>query len=640
MASGKSPWSVVLIILGVLLIGALLVGGWIRGVYNDATKEFGRSNVFERFEMVGDNVVKVVFFDRLQQLFPLSDGGCSGKLTMIQQLIDSNEGLLQAFDYLELDKIIGTSLSQSKFKSDVMEALFGELQTYLWAVPQQWNSPVEYAPLNAAAGPEMRYVEAVVRHVLLELTDVILMFAVESSVVRAAKVVQREYRGSPHPKPLPGEARARAALLSSSANHRGSSLSSAAALLAASAAAAEADLLMLSHGKYDMRPYLCVDAHPRLAFPSSSSSSSYSSSAGFDSAFGASSSSSRSSCDGLGGGGTAEIGVNVLRPLAHRLAEEADMKRRREASWKLAAPLLSAALCDNAEMAVIDFTARCVDAAPPGGSQRRVREQHIDAFVRDSFQQDECAVAGFLNAPASHQAPALHQLAAEPISSVEVVLAPSGASGRRRHASIVGFWWRAQCASCEWRPLVPTLLPASLRPAALPTEPPLEAAVGHAHALQQQQPQDDGDGDGDMATAAAAASSPSPRAREDDFDVAAAVHRACARDVDAEFWSEAHVALAEAAKEEAEDGGEGHVHQHHHRHGIAGGGDDAARVSWHEWRASATDAHDFTLVSLRPLVGKPRWGDLAGDAVRGPALCSSPTPRGGGSPMTTVAAIR
>ena len=35
MASGKSPWTVVLIILGALLVGALLVGGWIRGVYND-----------------------------------------------------------------------------------------------------------------------------------------------------------------------------------------------------------------------------------------------------------------------------------------------------------------------------------------------------------------------------------------------------------------------------------------------------------------------------------------------------------------------------------------------------------------------------------------------------------------------------
>lgn len=35
MASGKSPWTTVLIVLGVLLVGALLVGGWIRGVYND-----------------------------------------------------------------------------------------------------------------------------------------------------------------------------------------------------------------------------------------------------------------------------------------------------------------------------------------------------------------------------------------------------------------------------------------------------------------------------------------------------------------------------------------------------------------------------------------------------------------------------
>src|SRR5262245_31600770 len=35
MANGKGPWGVVLVILGALLILALLVGGWIRGVYND-----------------------------------------------------------------------------------------------------------------------------------------------------------------------------------------------------------------------------------------------------------------------------------------------------------------------------------------------------------------------------------------------------------------------------------------------------------------------------------------------------------------------------------------------------------------------------------------------------------------------------
>ena len=39
MASGKSPWTVVLVILGALLVGALLVGGYIRGVYNDLVSQ-------------------------------------------------------------------------------------------------------------------------------------------------------------------------------------------------------------------------------------------------------------------------------------------------------------------------------------------------------------------------------------------------------------------------------------------------------------------------------------------------------------------------------------------------------------------------------------------------------------------------
>ncbi len=347
------------------------------GVFNDATREFGRSNVFERFEMVGDNVVKAVFFDRLQQIFPVADGGAGGKMSMLQQLIDSNEGLMQAYDYLDLDSIIGNSLSQSKFKADVMEALFGELQSYLWAAVQLWeSSPVEYSPLNPAAGPELRYIVAVVRHTLLELTDVMLMFAVESVVLRSKKPLAQDYKGSAVPRPLPHPrtlqmprttADASAALQQSS-SRRGSAKAAAAAVVLApeeffvaiinssTAAAAAAAALAADDGgsgsqatntvvsaaylaalRNEVKPFLAVAPHSRanavsvettLLTSAGNEAAARNLSAGTPSAQSSASSASR-------GGSSSSSFVSDFKPLSQRLAEEKAARLKTEASWHI-----------------------------------------------------------------------------------------------------------------------------------------------------------------------------------------------------------------------------------------------------------------------------------------------------------------
>lgn len=163
------------------------------GVYNRQSNVLGRTWEFERFEMIGDNVIKYAFYDRLQLLFPAHEGGITGRLNFVQQLVDSNEGLLRAFDYLEFDKVIGSKLSQSKFKSDVVEALFGELQVFLWAANSEWSTCESYENVTIG-GPESDYVRALVEHVMFELTDVMLMFAVESAVRNAAVVIKKNYR--------------------------------------------------------------------------------------------------------------------------------------------------------------------------------------------------------------------------------------------------------------------------------------------------------------------------------------------------------------------------------------------------------------------------------------------------------------
>lgn len=345
------------------------------GVYDDETKSFGRSNVFERFEMVGDNVVKVVFYDRLQSLFPLSDGGAAGKMNQIQQLIDSNEGLLQAFDYLELDKIIGTSLSQSKFKSDVMEALFGELQTYLWAVTHHWNTPVEYSAINAAAGPELKYLEAVVRHTLLELTDSILLFAVESSVTRAAGLIQREYKGANIRKPIPlskneMEKRRLFQMMKQQQQLKDDNVNNNNKLLLQQQSASDALLLLLDSSKYAMRPFLASESTPS---PSKNENDSFQSGGDFSSS------------------SSSEFGLSVIKPLAQRLAEEEGKRKAKEATWKIEAPYFSRFMLDDAEAAFEDFHQRMVNAAFVVEDENEIKNKNIndDGVSEESLPQQK-----------------------------------------------------------------------------------------------------------------------------------------------------------------------------------------------------------------------------------------------------------
>ncbi|EPY22075.1 RNA editing complex protein MP67 [Strigomonas culicis] len=143
-----------------------------------AAASFRRSSTFERLELIGDNVFKTMVPNRLQLLFPPVEGGVSSKLALLQQLLDSNAGLIAIYDLLQLNDIIGMTLPNSKSKADVVEALIGELQTFVWAgeTRQQGN---RYACID---GRNTRYVCAVVRHTLEELTHVLLLWRLEATL--------------------------------------------------------------------------------------------------------------------------------------------------------------------------------------------------------------------------------------------------------------------------------------------------------------------------------------------------------------------------------------------------------------------------------------------------------------------------
>lgn len=144
-------------------------------VMQSAQSSAGRTWEFERLEWVGDNVVKYLFNNRLNCVFPVSEGGIRGRLGYSQFIIDGNDGLARAYDYLELQQLTQSDRVVSKFKSDVVETLFGELQLYLWAT--EVDAGTEYFPMPFTK--DMHSVRALVAHTMEELGHVMFMYHVE-----------------------------------------------------------------------------------------------------------------------------------------------------------------------------------------------------------------------------------------------------------------------------------------------------------------------------------------------------------------------------------------------------------------------------------------------------------------------------
>lgn len=146
----------------------------------------GRSWEFERLEWVGDNVVKYVLNNRLNCLFPVREGGIRGKLGYFQFVIDGNDGLARAYDYLELQSLTRSQKVVSKFKSDVVETLFGELQLYLWSTELDLGIDTLTFPFSR----EMYTVRAVVNHVMEELANVLVLYHIEYILGMLQRVVR------------------------------------------------------------------------------------------------------------------------------------------------------------------------------------------------------------------------------------------------------------------------------------------------------------------------------------------------------------------------------------------------------------------------------------------------------------------
>lgn len=173
------------------------------GSASGGTMSFSASSYnFQRHEMVGDSVVKYLLPDRIASMFPVSEGGVEGtagqvgigRIANLQHVIDSNEGLLKVYDYLDLDHMIGFRLPNSKTKSDVVESLFGELQGFLWAMDVELGSQGGSYTLQFPLSTEYRYVYSLVDHLINEIAHSVLIWAAESALETASEFVRENYK--------------------------------------------------------------------------------------------------------------------------------------------------------------------------------------------------------------------------------------------------------------------------------------------------------------------------------------------------------------------------------------------------------------------------------------------------------------
>jgi dsRNA-specific ribonuclease len=148
---------------------------------------------FQTLEQHGDSVLKVVVMERLYVLLgEIADSNATAtedlnNLELLPSFLDCNELLMHFYDHLKLDDIVGVSLPHSKSKADVIEAVFGELSSIIYATEQRWGA-VTY-PLTFAS--DEYYLRRIAQHTLHELGHHLVFTAFEQALRRGKKVIEK-----------------------------------------------------------------------------------------------------------------------------------------------------------------------------------------------------------------------------------------------------------------------------------------------------------------------------------------------------------------------------------------------------------------------------------------------------------------
>lgn len=137
-----------------------------------------RSEDFEKLELLGDSILRTGSSDRLSNMFCNDKHRASHFLT---RSIENNESLGLFYEFMGFDDMTGVSNLVTKFKADVVEALLGELQIFLWSQSCLWRSSVgtSFSEFPKSGGSSSA-LTTVVRHVKEELMHLLVMRDVES----------------------------------------------------------------------------------------------------------------------------------------------------------------------------------------------------------------------------------------------------------------------------------------------------------------------------------------------------------------------------------------------------------------------------------------------------------------------------
>lgn len=141
-----------------------------------------RRGAFERLECIGDSAWGSSLSSRAILVFDDKKwGDCHmyQSFTNFRDMLETNIVLERAFDLLKLEALLPESVrdlcAQGKIKADVLEAILGELDMFLYAYESNLWYQEEYPELS---GERIDALSFVVRHTLTEIFDLIILTSV------------------------------------------------------------------------------------------------------------------------------------------------------------------------------------------------------------------------------------------------------------------------------------------------------------------------------------------------------------------------------------------------------------------------------------------------------------------------------
>ena len=161
-----------------------------------------RTVEFDRFEWIGDNIMKKLIYERIQVL----EKDMKTSYHWLHSFIMGNEPLHDAYDAFSFDKIIqeGIKLGSrvilpvSKMKADIVEALLGELQVNLWATQSDASNDYASCPSDDPATYSTHFLYFHALHETATLLTMEILFRLVDKIwVHVDKFKKKLFEGTP-----------------------------------------------------------------------------------------------------------------------------------------------------------------------------------------------------------------------------------------------------------------------------------------------------------------------------------------------------------------------------------------------------------------------------------------------------------